>query len=113
MFKSIIDDQFINFLLTTQIVIHKEEYFLHIEMYKYLFNFSSEEESSDEESEKENTDCDDENTDKLPVDESESETKNDTHECTADLTLNNSDDTKDDSGIQTELNKLDICADKT
>lgn len=74
---------------------------------------SSEEESSDEESEKENTDCDDENTDKLPVDESESETKNDTHECTADLTLNNSDDTKDDSGIQTELNKLDICADKT
>jgi len=87
---------------------------MHIEIYKYLFNFSSEEESSDEESEKENTDCDDENTDKvLPVDESESETKNDTHECTADLTLNNSDDTKDDSGIQTELNKLDICADKT
>lgn len=78
-----------------------------------MFNFSSEEESSDEESENDNTDSDNENIDKvLPVNESESETKNDTHECTADLTLNNSDDTKDDSGIQTELDKLDICADK-
>jgi hypothetical protein len=76
--------------------------------------FSSEEESSDEESENDNTDSDNENIDKvLPVDESESETKNDRHECTADLlTLNNSDDTKDDSGIQTELDNLDICADK-